>query len=263
MALKAVLSKTEYEALAEPVRAEYKESAENSGVFNIDVAGMVPEVEITKLKGTVKEFRDNNLTLISERDGLKTQLKAFDGIDVEEHKILKESQAKLKKVGINKTDDLATLIAEQVAKATEPLQKTLNTITEEREILARKNAAMTVDDHIRTIALKAGARETALEDVLHRGRQVFRYADGRVVAMDGDKPRFSEVDPAKPLTADEWVSGLAKTADFLFKPSGGGGAEGGAGGNGAATKVLINPTAAEFGKHAADIASGKVEVRSA
>lgn len=257
MALKAVLSKTEHDALPEAVRGVYKE---NNGNFTLEVEGMVADSEHTKLKTSLKEFRDNNITLIQERDGLKDKVKSFDGVDVNEYKSLKEGKEKLEKAGIKKTDDLATLIADQVQKATAPLQEKLNGITEEREKLSKEVAARSVDDHIRNVALKTGAREDALDDVLHRGRQVFRFVDGKVMAMDGDKPRFSEADPSKPLTADEWVGGLAKSANFLFKPSGGGGASGGAGGAGAA-KVLINPDAMTFGQNIEAIAKGTTEVR--
>jgi hypothetical protein len=95
--------------------------------------------------------------------------------------------------------------------------------------------------------------------VLNRGRKVFKFQEGNIVAFEGDKPVF---DPdGSPLTATAWVTDLAKSADFLFKPSGGGGAAGGAKGEGAgAGKTLTNPSSAEFSKNLADIASGKVEV---
>lgn len=266
MALKAVLSKTEVDALPEAVRGAYKDT---NGTFNLDPAvlalandGMVPESDYTRIKAGLAEFRDNNIALIKERDVVNVKLKAFDGVDVAEYQTLKEGKTKLEKVGIKGNEDLATLIADQVAKAIRPVQDNLNTMTQERETLKRQVAANAVDDHIRTAALKAGARENAIDDVLHRGRQVFTSVDGKVVAMDGDKPKFSEADPGKPLGAEEWVTTLAKTNDFLFKPSGGGGAGGGGGGNGGSKTVLTNPDAATFGRNIADIASGKVEVRT-
>jgi hypothetical protein len=265
MALKAVLSKAEVDALPEALRGVYKDT---NGTFNLDAAvlalandGMVPDSDYSRMKTGLAEFRDNNIALIKERDSVTTKLKGFDGVDVTEYHTLKEGAAKLKKVGIDKTDDLAALIAEQVSKAIKPVQDNLNTMTQERETLKKQVAASAVDDHIRTAALAAGARENAIDDILNRGRKVFQSEDGKVVAKDGDKPRFSAADPAKQLGAEEWVSDLAKTNDFLFKPSGGGGAGGGGGGGGGGKTVLTNPSRADFSKNLEAIANGTIEVR--
>jgi hypothetical protein len=265
MALKAVLSKAEVEALPEAMRGLYTET---NGAFNIEASvltlaneGLVPEVEIQKLKRTVGEFRDNNLALIGERDGVTAKLKTFEGVDPVEYKALKEGTKKLKEKGIDSNDELATLIANQIQKATEPLNAKVNQLTEEREALKHSVAKAAVDDHIRAAALTAGARENALDDVLSRGRSIFRYVDGKVVAMDGDKPRFSDNDPAKVLGADEWITSLAKSAEFLFKPSGGGGGNGGSGKGGGESKVMTNPSPVDFGRDLEAIANGKTEVR--
>jgi hypothetical protein len=70
-------------------------------------------------------------------------------------------------------------------------------------------------------------RKQALHDVLLRGKQIFRLDGERVIAMDGDKPKFGK-DGQSPLAMGEWLDGLREEAQHLFEPSTGGGAVGGA-----------------------------------
>ena len=105
-----------------------------------------------------------------------------------------------------------------------------------------------------------GVRQSAVEDVRDRATKAgFRWKDGKVVAMDGDTLRYSALRPAEPLSLGEWLVGLAKDADHLFKTSVGAGA-GPSRSLVVENGVMVNPSPVEFGRNAEAIAKGKIKV---
>lgn len=246
MALKAVLSKADYDALPEAVKSHY---AEKNGNYQLDAPGLVPDTDLKAANTKLAEFRDNNIVVMKERDELKTKLAGFDGVDAAEYKRLKEKAT-------TDPNELTKMIETQ----TKPLKDSINALMEDKAKLERELQTKTVDDHIRAAAVKAGVRETAVDDVLWRGRQVFKFKDGKVVALDGDKPLFSAEKPSEGLAVEEWLTSLSKNAEHLFKSSSGGGSGGSDKTTGVTGNTLRNPDARTFGKHAKDIAEGKIQV---
>jgi hypothetical protein len=72
---------------------------------------------------------------------------------------------------------------------------------------------------------------------------------------------FSPNRPGEPLTPDEWLVHVTKEFSFLFKSSGGGGANPKPGsGVPSGAKELRDPTPQQLGAHAADIKAGTMKV---
>jgi hypothetical protein len=80
-----------------------------------------------------------------------------------------------------------------------------------------------IDTNVQTEAIKAGVRETAVEDVLLRARTIFRVVDGRAVPYNGDEIVYGK-DGTTPQGIGEWLADQATKAPHLFKETKGGGA---------------------------------------
>ena len=244
------------EEVAEPLRGEYEE---RNGQFVLKTEGeYTPLVEANR---KLAEFRDNNRTLNSKVTTLQEQLKAFDGITVEEHTQLKSRIADLEKSGITKDTSVADAIKKAVKDALEPVEAKLRERERSEAEAQAKIAQQTLENKIREIGIKAGVEDLAVSDFIHRGIQVFKLVDGEPAARKGDAPIFSKKNPADELSLDEWASDLRKEAPFLFKPSNGGGANNRGGAGGAGVKKIISSDPMEFGQNLEGIAKGEVIVQ--
>lgn len=255
MALKPTLAnKTEVDALDLSLRTLY---VERDGKFVLDVEGMVPSTEIHDLKLRVAEFRDNNINLTRERDTLKAAAAKFEGIDPDEAKTIKVEYEKLKGKGVKGADDLQNAINAAVAAATKPINDKLA-----EESSAREKAQRAADDaRFRELftadASKSGVKSSSLRHVLREAGDKFELKDGVIVPKPGIK---HPTDPLKTLSTTDWLQDLAKTDDYLFEPSVGGGANGSGGGGGGNARKLINPTPEEMGRNMDAIAKGDMVV---
>lgn len=211
MTLKAVID--DINAVPEALRDFY---VAQNGQYALAVEGLVP-------KAKLDEFRDNNIKLAQERDTLRQQ---FEGIDAEKARALlakaqKEQDKKL--VDAGKIDELLdqrveAMRADYETKLTDEAQKS--------QTLQARLETLLVDGALRDAAAKAGIRPSAIEDVLLRGRTVFKLQDGKAVPMQGDDVLYSKT--GEVLTMDEWLSSLGTNAPHLFEPNRGAGAAGGA-----------------------------------
>lgn len=216
---------------------------EREGKFVLDAEGAVP-------KGRLDEFRDNNLALTRQISDLQ---KRYEGIDPDQARALSERarhERDRKLIDAGRVDEL-------VSERTATLRAEFAGIASERERLKKELAAHVVDGAIRDAASRAGVRAAAIEDVLARGRALFRLEGGKAIALDGDKPVYGR--DGEPLGVGEWISGLSAQAPHLFEASRGGGAPGGAGSRAAMGMIDRNDTAG-FLAHVDDIAAGRLKV---
>lgn len=256
MALKPV-AKEEFEKLVpEGFREHY---VEKDGKFIPQVEGAVPESDLLAAKAKLAEFRDNNIRLMKKIDEeLTPKLKQFEGVDLEEYKALKAGKEDLEKKGVKDSKDIEGLIGKHVSAAIKPLETRLEQ-SEKRRIDAERALEMReVDQTLSGAAIKAGIMPDVLSDVLERGRKVFKYQGGSVVALNGETPLYSTEKPEQPLTPDEWILSLPKP---FFKPNAGSGAANEGKGAGRGVRILRNPTPMEMGRYAKEIASGEMAVQ--
>lgn len=251
MPLKVVIAaKPELDALPEAVRALY---VEKDGKWTLD--GLVAESDLTTLKTKVGEFRDNNIAQAQELEGLRPLKDKFKDVDPEEYKTLKAKAKQLENQGVKTADDLKAVIDAAVKPLTDRLDASEK---------ARQTAQQAADDSrfrelVSADATKAGVKAQSLRHVLREAQEKFELKDGTLKPRTGIK---HPSDPLKELTTTDWLEELARTDDYLFGDSVGGGAanENRRGGGRQGVKELINPSPEEMGRNMDDIANGKIVV---
>jgi hypothetical protein len=251
MALKLVITKGEFDALAEPVKQLYVADGDK---YKLSIeGGAVPESEITDLKTKLGEFRDNNINYLKELDKLRPLQEKYKDVDPEEYKTLKMKAKQLEDKGVKTPDDVLAAID----AAVKPLRESL-----ESEKKAREEAQHRADDArfrelVSADAQKAGVRPNSMRHVLREAESVFQLQDGRLVPKPGQK---HPDDPLKDLSLDVWLAKLSKTDENLFGESVGGGATNGRSGGRGDVRQLVNPTPLEMGQNMEAIAKGQVVV---
>ncbi len=250
MALKATVSKAEYDALPEAVRKEY---AEKDGSFALAVDGLVAKTELDAANTKLTEFRDTNRGLMSKIGGLKeafgvedvdelkTKFKDIDPVKVAEQR---EQLEKLKGKGVTKPEELEGLIKSAVDAAVTPLRTELQTEKTARAEAQQSARTSTLRARLSAKALEAGARPNAVDVIVDRAMPVFDLGDNsEPVAKDG---HYSADKPAEKIGVDEWLTSQSKGAlDFAFETSTGTGARNMPGGPGGAGKRTISVPAGQ------------------
>lgn len=257
MALKATIAtKADLDQLPEPQRALY---TEKDGKFVLDVEGMAPATELHDVKTKLAEFRDNNVALTKKVTELEPLVTKFKDVDPDEYKTLKAEADKLKKKGLTKADDLEAAITAAVQQATKPLADKLAAEEQARITAQRAADQARFRELVTADATKAGVTPKSVRHVIREAEEKFELKDGTLAPRAGMK---HPSDPLKELTPADWLQDLAKTDDYLFEPSTGGGANGNSGGGGGrpGAKQLINPTPEDMGRHMDAIAKGEMVV---
>ena len=89
----------------------------------------------------------------------------------------------------------------------------------------QKLSTVLIDNQVQSSAAKHNVKQTAFEDVLLRAKNTFSLHEGVAIAKDqnGETIYNSE---GEPMTIDQWIGKLQKTAGHLFEESTGAGARG-------------------------------------
>ena len=224
MALKYEIDKLE--DVDEGMRPHYVKT--DAGKFRITLDGEPPD------SAKVAEFRATNVTLMKERDELRTR---FEGIDPETVKADRAKLAELKKAKPDvRIAELETALATEKAASAE----------------AQKRATRSVlRDTLRTKLLAVGVLPAAVDIALDKADPVFAVVNDTVQA----KPNtFSKTRPGEPLTPDDWIRGHDSSSSHscsrrpvAVAPAPVAGIR-----RRAATE-LRDPTPAELGEHSAEL----------
>lgn len=206
------------EEVAENLRGFYEQGAD--GAFYLQAEGVVP-------KAQVDEFRNNNIQL-------QQKLDAFKDVNLEEYKTLKTNNkeafdkavaAATTKLGQDQIDAAVTTRTRAMKEESDAIiQAANNKIGQLSGVLA----VALIDNTVRAEAARAGAHDSAIDDVVFRGRNTFKLGDdmSSVVAVDSKGEKLFDKDGQTPLQVGAWVKDLKKTAPHLFKGMNGGGATG-------------------------------------
>lgn len=175
------------ESVPEGMEQFYKES--DSG-FVLAVEGLPQPAaqddskqQLAEMKAKLDEFRDNNRSL---------------------HAQLKSTPAG---------------VEELVQQAVSANNKKLQTAEDQLKQLQSQLEEVIVSDKIKEAAIKYGVAETAIQDILNRGKSTFTVKDGKPLPIAGQVDADGNV-----LSPEAWVKGLTTEAPHLFKQSVGGGA---------------------------------------
>jgi hypothetical protein len=185
MALKALLSKEEYDALPEASRQYY---VEKDGKFLLDAEGVE---DVSGLKNALTAVRDE---LKTAKKQLQETIDKFKDIDPEK---AKEAQKKLQELeakqllDAGKVEDLLKLRTEQMKADYEnqivAFNKTILDLKKDLKTANQTMAEVLIDNSIRAAAMKAGVLEHAVEDVVLRGQKTWTLKDKTPTAMKSDQ----------------------------------------------------------------------------
>lgn len=233
------------DAVPEQVREFYEPK---DGKFTLRVEGVVPKTRLD-------EFRDTNIALKRQLEELTTR---FDGVDPEKYRELSDKAQRerdRKLIDAGKVDEL---VNERVSSMKAAYETQIQARDAELAKSRQHLESLVIDNGIRDAAAKAGVRPTAIEDVLLRGRTLFRLQDGKAVPMDGDKPIYGK--NGDPMMIDEWVSSLSDRAPHLFEQSTGAGSRNASGNANPGAGRVSRTDPKGFLDNLQDIAAGKVTV---
>lgn len=251
----------------EALRAHY---VSRDGKFVLELsaapAGFVPAADLATANGKVVEFRDNNVRLMKEVEELrpfKNLAAKFDGIDPEAAKAAIAKVGTLSAAGVQKPDDIATMIKAAVDAANKPIADALAAANQATMAAQKRADDATMRETVIAHFVKAGGKAKASDFTIGKAMDVFEVKDGKVVAKAN---QFSAEKPGNPLDVSEWITQHAREYDFVFEPSRGGGATPAPGTSSGTTglkpgqTVLKDPTPQQLGENAAAISKGTVRV---
>lgn len=215
MKLKHKLTKEEFESLGESLQALYELK---DGVYYAQVDGMVA-------KARLDEFRENNINLLEEKSKVEKVLKEFGDLTVESLAELREKAEKSGSGSKELTEEEKTALVEsevnkRITKMREENEKTVGDLNKKLSDSDSQLSTLVIDNSLSQEAIKAGIQESALPDVILRGRTVFKVSEGKAVPYKGDEIIYGK-DGETPQSMGEWLSERADDSAHWFKPSGG------------------------------------------
>ncbi len=218
------------------------------------------------LQAAMRHAKDEREAAREEVKKLKADFEKFKDIDPEK---AREALKKIEELSDKELID-AGQIEELVGQKTERMRadfdgqlvaktEALTHANEQLATLGIEISDIKIFSTIRDAAVKAGARPEALDDIVNRGRAVWKLVEGSPRAYKVGTEDVLYGKEGEVMGIDEWVGTLAKDAEHLFRESGGGGAKGGDGANIVRDGVKVVPLS-ESGGHLADIANGTTQI---
>ena len=185
------------------------------------------DTEVAGLKSKNKEVLDK-LAKASEFS------KQFEGVDLEKIKSLQkqlETNEEMRLLAEGKTEEV-------VARRVEAMKRDFdaNLAARDSKLSEYEQALKAKEDRLATLLIDGTIREqyvgldfepTAMDDVLRHARQVFVMDEnGNPVPRNEQGSLIFGKDGKTPITAHEWLEGLADKKPYLRRPSKGAGASG-------------------------------------
>ena len=264
MALKALLTKAEWEKLDEKKKELYTQEGED----------YVIELDDKDYKKRISEFRTNNLDLTQKKEALEALSDKYKDIDPAKYKeavTALEKINELEEADLLKSGKFEDVVARRMKAKSDDYEKEINALkkgrdeeSKLRETYQQQLGQLVINDAaLKSIGAKVNIRKGALDDVIARAHRTWKLdKDGKtMIPLDGEgKKVFGK--SGEQLTLDEWRDQLVEGAPHLFEEAKGGGANGGAGATGTTkdgVRIIPNNPIA-IGQNAKDIASGKAVV---
>jgi hypothetical protein len=152
---------------------------------------------------TLEEFRDKNIALLKERDGLKARVDILEPIIGEDVDAFKASLDELNATAQRVKDGQLTegrKVEEEILRRTDDMRKTLEDQVRgaQKESGLWKTKAEALDGSLRRTMVNSAIKDAAIHpdagvlpeavgDILQRASNVWRYQDdGKIVAYQGD-----------------------------------------------------------------------------
>jgi hypothetical protein len=200
------------ESIPESLHSFYEKQEDG---YKLNVKNAVPSAKLD-------EFRTNNRKLNAELEDLRKQMSY---VDMDEYNRLKEQYSKEKAKGSIPETDVEQTLSKRTAEMKAEYEKKLAEMSENYSKTNQKLSTVLIDNQVQSSAAKHNVKQTAFEDVLLRAKNTFTLQDGVAVAKDS-KGEIIYNSEGEPLTIDQWISKLSKSATHLFEESTGAGARG-------------------------------------
>ena len=271
MSLKPVLDSLDQ--VDESLRPHYTSNSDGKFILTLDgqLPNYVDQVTHNEQLNKVTEFRNNNIQLLEERDGLKQlaeKAQAFGAITPEEAHAAIQQRQELESKGVKKSSDVQAVVDAALArfKDTEfkAVQAQLTATNEARKVAEQQVTEQQMTASIGQVFKAAGGQDGAEAFIVSRARDKFEIQDGVLQAKTG---QYSIEKPGEPLPLEEWMVAQTKEVGFAFGRSSGTGTPPDAGGMHLSVptgvKLLIDPSPQELGQYGHEIASGQMRVVTA
>lgn len=172
--------------------------------FLLSVDGVVP-------KAKLNEFRTTNRKLNAE-------LEKFKYVDLDEYKSLKDNQTNNAVKGVVQEADVSNIVDARVKEMRSTHDTEINSYKDEINKVKSQLSTLLIDNAVTAEANKHSVKSGAVEDILLRAKRTFTVNEGQVEAhnADGEVVYNKSGDP---LTINEWITELGKSAPHLFQES--------------------------------------------
>jgi len=185
-----------------------------------------------KIEEEVAGLKNKNSELLDKFKKAAETVKQFEGLDVEKMKNLQkqlEENEEMRLLSEGKTEEVVTRRVEAMKRDFDAnLAARDGKISEYEQILKKKEdklAELVIDGQLREAYVALDFEPSALDFVLMQGRNVFIMDEhGKAVPRDEHGSLIFGKDGKTPISAREYLEGLAEKKPFLRKPSKGSGA---------------------------------------
>lgn len=227
------------EEIPEELQKFYEQTEKGNYVLAID--GVPPQAQ-----AKIAEFRDNNITLVKEKEELEERLKNYEGLDADRAREAMERVAAIEEQELVKAGDIESLVEQRLSTAKKEHLKQLESVRSAKEE-AEKKAAMNqkklseylIENKIlQAVHEVATPHQAALPDIIYRAKSQWRLADdGGMYAVDEFGNKQYAKGSEELVSPSEWARNLVDNARHLFAASVGTNSSG----SGKAAKVTKNP----------------------
>lgn len=185
-----------------------------------------------EIEKTVSGLKKKNQELIEKEKKHREQLSQFEGVDVEKFKTLQkqiETNEEMRLLSEGKTEEVVARRVEAMKRDYDAQIAAREAKMSEYEVTLKKKeeklAELVIDGQLREAYVALDFEPSALDFVLMQGRQVFIMDEsGKAVPRDDHGNLIFGKDGKTPISAREYLEGLADKKSFLRKPSKGAGA---------------------------------------
>src|SRR5690348_11973546 len=225
-------------ALKYKIKSKDEVPAEMQSLYVERDGGWVLDADGAADKAKLDEFRSTNVTLMKERDELKTR---FEGIDPDEVRKVAQEKKALEEQQRLKAGEFDKVLEARLKTAKTEWDRQFSTVSAERDALNARLTSIQIDQAVVMEATRRGLRATALPDITARARTTFKLVNGvpQAFEADGQTVRAGK-DGVTPMTLAEWVDMQVSDAPHLFESNAGGGAAGN-GSGGVGNRSVKNP----------------------
>ncbi len=193
-------------SLDEGVQKLYEKT--DDGKYALQVEGVVP-------KARLDEFRDKNIDLMKQMD-------KFKNVDPDQYNELLDLKRKVDESKLVESGKVDEAVQQRVQTLQAEFDEKMNDLTGKYKGAQSELEKTKLSSELSSRALKAGAYESALDDIQMRARQVYKLVDNEIVPIDSKGQIIYGRNGSDPMPMNEWLKGLAKEAPHLFKGSEGG-----------------------------------------